>query len=85
MREIRTSGSRRGEAAGQSGPAPRLLYWSDRDIRPVGSTTKDTKSTKMEFDAIPNRVIGCAIEVCWFTVNLAPQPRCSRWSVAASV
>ena len=26
-------------------------------------TTKDTKSTKMEFDALSNRVIGCAIEV----------------------
>ena len=26
-------------------------------------TTKDTKSTKMEFDDLSNRVIGCAIEV----------------------
>ncbi|HMP68164.1 MAG TPA: GxxExxY protein [Pirellulaceae bacterium] len=27
------------------------------------STTKDTKSAKMEFDQLSNRVIGCAIEV----------------------
>ena len=27
------------------------------------ATTKDTKSTKMEFDELSNRVIGCAIEV----------------------
>ena len=26
-------------------------------------TTKDTKSTKKEFDELPNRVIGCALEV----------------------
>jgi GxxExxY protein len=29
----------------------------------VKATTKDTKSTKMEFDELSNRVIGCAIEV----------------------
>jgi hypothetical protein len=29
----------------------------------VGATTKDTKSTKMEFDQLSNRMIGCAIEV----------------------
>ena len=27
------------------------------------ATTKDTKSTKREFDELSNRVIGCAIEV----------------------
>lgn len=26
-------------------------------------TTKDTKSTKVEFDELPNRVIGCAVDI----------------------
>jgi len=34
-----------------------------RHLRDVKQTTKDTKSTKMEFDDLSNRVIGCAIEV----------------------
>ncbi|MEY4180474.1 MAG: hypothetical protein RLY70_4048 [Planctomycetota bacterium] len=29
----------------------------------VGATTKDTKSTKMDFDELPNRMIDCAIAV----------------------
>ena len=33
------------------------------DLRSDWTTTKDTKSTKMEFDGLSNRVIGCAIEV----------------------
>ena len=32
-------------------------------VRGKIGTTKDTKSTKMEFDDLSNRVIGCAIEV----------------------
>ena len=31
--------------------------------RTYGITTKDTKSTKVKFDDLSNRVIGCAIEV----------------------
>jgi GxxExxY protein len=31
--------------------------------RVYGITTKDTKSTKVEFDDLSHRVIGCAIEV----------------------
>jgi len=31
----------------------------------VGTTTKDTKITKMEFDELSNRMIGCAIAVHW--------------------
>ena len=31
----------------------------------VGTTTKDTKVTKMEFDELSNRMSGCAIAVHW--------------------
>jgi len=33
------------------------------DNSTVTSTTKNTKVTKMQFDELSNRVIGCAIEV----------------------
>jgi len=35
------------------------------------TTTKDTKSTKEEFDELANRVIGCAIEVLRHLGDLA--------------
>ena len=42
---------------------PGPSYTLVRHLRDVKQTTKDTKSTKMEFDDLSNRVIGCAIEV----------------------
>jgi hypothetical protein len=47
-------------------PACLLVRHSGRrSLDSVEVTTKDTKGTKMEFDELPNRMIGCAIAVHW--------------------